>query len=373
MHNAFLFFLSVSFTIIASAHAQTSRVVGGSDADENKYPWMAALISANDIPSLDLIFCGGTLVDDRYLLTAAHCLFDGFGDELRARSIQAIVGRTVLSTGKGTQVNVERIIIHPDYNDNRFVPLHDIALLRLGSRVAGDTLTLATSAESSITSADTSAAILGWGIANADALQVFPDNLQEGTVSIFSDAFCEQRYGLIFQGSNMVCAAELSSSTDAQDGVDTCNGDSGGPLLVDDSGTLKQVGITSFGFRCEDVEFPSGYTEVGVYEQWVRSIIDSANAVEDALDGLSNLLKRLSRTQRRTSLRSTLVTDAQNRLSVLSSQSASDVTRSFPSFASSKISRLQRFTKRLRNLRNSPRKRRAALRGARRIIRSLKT
>ncbi|KAF0310150.1 Venom serine protease 34 [Amphibalanus amphitrite] len=103
------------------------RIVGGTDAAENQYPWMAALFLDGDTAP----FCGGSLLNNRYVVTAAHCVFS-----LGPSDVTVVFGRHATSSDSGNDLprDINIIRIHPQYNDNTLE--YDIALLRLTDALA---------------------------------------------------------------------------------------------------------------------------------------------------------------------------------------------------------------------------------------------
>jgi len=108
--------------------------------------------------------------------------------------------------------------------------------------------------------------VLGWGLTSQDGRKG-SDELRQVDVPIVSDADCATAYRTSeppFRPAKEICAGAR--------GLDACGGDSGGPLLVDDGGgTLKQVGVVSFGRGCGRARFPGVYSEVPASLDFVAS------------------------------------------------------------------------------------------------------
>lgn len=102
-----------------------NRIVGGQQVRSNKYPWTAQLVKGRHYPRL---FCGGSLINDRYVLTAAHCVH-GNRDQITIRLLQ--IDRS--SRDPGIVRKVVQTTVHPNYDPNRIV--NDVALLKLESPV----------------------------------------------------------------------------------------------------------------------------------------------------------------------------------------------------------------------------------------------
>ncbi len=105
------------------------EIVGGTEVDPGAYPWTAQI--GFDHPRFgDLdIWCGGALIDRSWVLSAAHCF-----DDTTASRYTLTLGEHTVSENEGTEqiINVDEIIIHPDYQQTTGTD-NDIALLRLAS------------------------------------------------------------------------------------------------------------------------------------------------------------------------------------------------------------------------------------------------
>jgi len=109
-----------------------AKVIGGEVAAEGAWPWQVALM-VNGMPvSTDSQFCGGSLVMDTWVLTAAHCVHmadaQGKWADLDPKAISVLVGTNKLD-GSGDLIPVEKIIRHPTYSGDQFD--YDIALIKL--------------------------------------------------------------------------------------------------------------------------------------------------------------------------------------------------------------------------------------------------
>lgn len=267
--NRLVFFivaLSLSLMVASSSFARP-RIIGGGPASEGEYPFMVGLFSAG-YEGPEGLFCGGTLIDPQYVVTAAHCVSDIDYDP---SSVEVVIGRTKLTSTQGVRVKLAGIIVHPLYDSSK--SLNDVALLKLENPVPGVPLQVIGANESSLWAPGIQAKIIGWGLTDPEVIYpAFPDVLQEADVPIHSDSDCENAYGYAYTPASHVCAGKLASGPNTFDGVDTCYGDSGGPLFVSDqNGSFRLVGITSFGFGCAHWRYPGVYTEVAPLASWILS------------------------------------------------------------------------------------------------------
>ncbi|MEM7802252.1 MAG: trypsin-like serine protease, partial [Chloroflexota bacterium] len=235
-------------------------IVGGQDADQGEYPWQVRVNPAG-------FLCGGALIDDEWVLTAAHCVFDQFGRQISAASVTTVVGdhRQNSSSNDGTEQvrSVSQVIPHPDYspagNDA------DVALLRLSSPVTlieGQVETIVLNSDSNI-AAGTLATVTGWGTLFSGGNT--PTTLQEVSVPIVSNQVCNSKYGGGITG-NMICAGL------DQGGKDSCQGDSGGPLIAPlPGGSFEHIGVVSFGIGCADGRFPGVYARTSEFVEWIET------------------------------------------------------------------------------------------------------
>ncbi|XP_068203991.1 trypsin-1-like [Palaemon carinicauda] len=230
-----------------------SRIVGGNDAQINEWPWQAAIMDGRKQ------FCGGSLINDRYILTAAHCT-----QGLRPRDITVRLAEHRLSTAGETSLvtrDVKKIIDHRNY-----IPgdeINDISLLQLSSPVEmSSTVVPVCMPPPNPRYTNKMATITGWG----DTSDGGPasDVLKEVTVKVMSNAACRRlSYGSAIK-KTMLCAAG--------DGKDSCQGDSGGPLVfMDGGGNYDQIGVVSWGYGCAEKGYPGVYTRVNEYLNWIRA------------------------------------------------------------------------------------------------------
>lgn len=252
------------------------QIVGGQPADPGEWPWQVALITRGETVYYGQ-FCGGTLIDPQWVVTAAHCITDeANGNAVSDPStIDVVAGIFDLTNTSGdTQVHIAQIIRHPQYNPNTFN--NDIALLRLetpiaiGGSGANKIATIPLVPSSTGTLAGTSAYVTGWGNTQYPADPTWPTELQEVQMPILSNTTCNDanHYGGYIT-DNMLCAG-----IDPSGGKDSCQGDSGGPLVISDGG-WKLAGIVSWGYNCAESYHPGVYTRVSKYAIWVAANIDT--------------------------------------------------------------------------------------------------
>jgi secreted trypsin-like serine protease len=243
------------------------RVVGGEPVPNGDFPFVASLGDIRYGGTAYLRhFCGASLIDSDSVLTAAHCV-----QGTPKWPLRIVVGRTALSGDEGQTRRVSRKVIHPRFDRVRDAK-YDAAVLTLNSPVRGiPSPGLAGPAQDALEEPGRLATVAGWGDTikqppRGDNGSRYPDRMHVARVPIVSDAKAREVYGPSFVGALMVAAGK--------EGMDTCTGDSGGPMFATQDGKRYQVGITSFGRGCATQKYPGVYTEVNARP--VRAFIANA-------------------------------------------------------------------------------------------------
>ncbi len=240
--------------------AATPRIIGGEAAAPGDWPWMVALLEADNTNNYNAHYCGGALIHPQWVLTAGHC---AYGE--KPGNIEALVGAGDLKSGEGERVPVLRIVMHPDYDD--FTLVSDIALLELSRPVSQPTLGLVT--DNADLYAGREAMVMGWGATDSLGLS-FSSILLEATLPLVSNATCNAAFNAYPYHeyandilNSMICAGYAAGGTDA------CVGDSGGPLVIDDNGAWKMAGVVSWGEGCAKPDLYGVYTRVPAFIDFI--------------------------------------------------------------------------------------------------------
>lgn len=285
---SFCRYLGFAATTLLLSHAANAvdvvpQIIGGTPATSGQFSWQVALVgNLND--AYQSQFCGGTLIDSKWVLTAAHCLFG----TPSSQSIYIAAGFTNLNDLRLAETSkVKRRVLHKLYNP---LNMHnDIALLELetpidltrcGSRCS--VVEPVTTEEAPLFEPSVTAYVSGWGNISTSG-ESFPSQLQWANVTMMDCVGSPSLYNASKITSSMICAATPGTGWDK----DSCQGDSGGPLVVNDgSGTgYKLAGIVSWGDGCAVQGYPGVYTKVANYKSW----IDKRGGALDLLLGLGLL------------------------------------------------------------------------------------
>ena len=255
----------------AGAQSIEPRVIGGSTTTIEQYPWQAAVVYDSSKVSGDPFqrqLCGGSLVTPYIVLTAAHCVYDTDPENnssLDPDDVNVVLGQAELSTAPpSAEFDVQGVAWQDDFDPTyghpaHGVPSNDVGYLVLASPYnAATPIDIAGSGEGALSDPGSPEEITGWGAtATSGPGSGGSDILQAATVPIVSDSSCAGSYGAYFNGSTMVCAGF------PEGGVDTCFGDSGGPMQAPmGDGEYRLVGITSWGSGCAEADAPGVYTRV---------------------------------------------------------------------------------------------------------------
>jgi hypothetical protein len=246
------------------------KIIGGVKSPPNKWPFQAALLHAAISDNFLAQFCGGSVIDDEFILTAAHCAAIE-----TAPNLHVLTGTQSLRIG-GTRREVKRIRIHPAYNPSTFD--FDIALVQLKDKITdiapGNMAVVIRREQEPIFAEDGARSfVTGWG--DMTGKSTFPYALRHVAVPIVNRNRCNSAKSYDGQITLRMLCAGLTGG-----GRDSCQGDSGGPLVVESrSGRRRiQAGIVSWGTGCAEPFFYGVYTRLAVLENWVSAHVAAARA-----------------------------------------------------------------------------------------------
>ena len=239
------------------------KIVGGKKAADGAHPWQASLGVAWIADPYASHFCGGSVLNATWIVTAAHCVVG-----LTPDRVSVTAGTNVLGVG-GARVNAKRLIVKSDFNRSTFN--NDIALVELfdalpiGDRIRAIPLVDQTN-EATLLKDETPLIVLGWGATQSGGTSV--RDLRYAEVPLVNRNGCNG--ALSYDGrvtENMICAGFVGG------GVDSCQGDSGGSLSVTDAAVNRLAGVVSWGEGCARPNKYGVYTRVATYSAWVTSCV----------------------------------------------------------------------------------------------------
>uniref|UniRef100_A0A673K398 Granzyme B(G,H)-like n=1 Tax=Sinocyclocheilus rhinocerous TaxID=307959 RepID=A0A673K398_9TELE len=223
-------------------------IVNGREAKPHSRPYMVS------VQTKEHHMCGGFLISDRFVMTAAHFLTVVLGaHDLRKKSENSV------------RFTVDSYHQHPDFTMESFH--NDILLLKLEKKVQlNDNIKwISIPAKEGDIEAGSVCSIAGWGLLETNGKR--SDHLMETNVTVMNNMECESKWGKDdFSTSQMMCVYGNGGS---------CDGDSGGPLVCGDTA----VGVTSFGDPdlCNSLKLPEVYIKIAAYIPWIKKITGNVN------------------------------------------------------------------------------------------------
>ena len=225
-------------TIDSEARKLQPRIINGTDAPVNRYPYTVSLQYS------DVHFCGGSLIAPDLVISAAHC-FDGLTED----STRIVLNPHKLSDPiEASEVfSVEGYLVHPFYQTLASLD-HDYMIIKLAGSSSLPTVRL--NANESLPVTGSSLQVMGWGTTVA-GFPVAADTLQEVDAVTITNEECSTKQSSDYGDEitpDMLCGTEVNKGV--------CYGDSGGPLVILGSNYEEdvQVGIVSWGVECADPE-----------------------------------------------------------------------------------------------------------------------
>jgi len=244
----------------AAQTLQQGRIVGGTLTVAGTRTYQVRLYRDSTA-----LACGGTIIADNWVLTAAHCVNNPQTETNRVRA-----GFTRTSGTGGTYYTVDKIVRHPSADGGI---VYDYALLRISGtfestleRVAIPTADVV----QAVGQPGNNVIVSGWGLTSEGGS--LSDDLREITIPIVSDATCRQSLGTgasSFDDASMICAGSA--------GRDSCTGDSGGPMVAAYNNRTWSIGVTSWGPGCARPNTYGIYADTLHVRSWILEQINGAS------------------------------------------------------------------------------------------------
>lgn len=239
-----------------------TRIVGGYEAPSGAWPWQIAVLDFKK-----RFICGGTLISSEFVLTAAHCV--------KGSTMHIIAGEYNLADKEGYEQarRVSRAFKHPQYDKNN--EYNDIALLKLETPVelTQRVWPACLPEQDEQLQPEIMATILGWGAISytrqKDGRPVVQrdDMLRQAVVPVVGFDECKNSYGDDLEGHHVICAGYKKGE------VDSCAGDSGGPLLIERNNRWHVYGVTSLGDECGKEGKYGIYSKTSSYVNWIKKTV----------------------------------------------------------------------------------------------------
>ncbi|XP_062541966.1 uncharacterized protein LOC134209965 isoform X3 [Armigeres subalbatus] len=239
------------------------------DSEFGEYPWQVAILKKD--PKESVYVCGGTLIDNQYIITAAHCVKTYNGFDLRARLGEWDVNHDV-EFYPYIERDVISVQVHPEYYAGTLD--NDLAILKMDRPVdftGTPHISPACLPDKFTDFSGQRCWTTGWGKDAFGDYGKYQNILKEVDVPIVNHHQCQNqlrqtRLGYSYNlNPGFICAG-------GEEGKDACKGDGGGPLVCDRNGSWQVVGIVSWGIGCGKANVPGVYVKVAHYLDWINQV-----------------------------------------------------------------------------------------------------
>lgn len=247
------------------AFERDDKIVGGSFAKKGQYPWQISLKFKMPLFGTLQHSCGGSIIDDQWILTAAHCFINS--QNVNSYIVRVGTLNHSASEPEAKEFKVAKILRHAGFQMNNKIQ-NDIALIKLAGKIDFSSLyvnrlCLPTSTSSHPTDGKV-LRVAGWGDEKNSGGKNLPKQMKQTDLNAITEDGCRTKWGAsLWADGQMMCAQAPNTSP--------CVGDSGGPLLVaGEDGAFTQVGIVSFGESTCGNGRPPVFTRVAYFLDWIQ-------------------------------------------------------------------------------------------------------
>ncbi|XP_036322710.1 serine protease 7-like [Rhagoletis pomonella] len=254
----------------------SNKIYSGTDTDLYEFPWMVLLEYNRRSGGLSTN-CAGSLINNRYVLTAAHCVKGAIEKQIGTLNAvrlgeydttRQVDCNQYSCAPSALRVGIEETIPHEQYRDNSANKENDIALIRLDQEIRfSDSirpicLPSAVKRERSAPISGTLYTVAGWGRTLRSPKSATKQKLQIPLVDLEQ---CQRKYWerKVNVVKSHICAGGVYAE-------DSCEGDSGGPLMRFRNDAWVLEGIVSFGYKCGLSGWPAVHTRVAQFDDWIR-------------------------------------------------------------------------------------------------------
>lgn len=237
------------------------RIINGTLASKGEFPWLISLSIKDANANKYKHNCGGAIISDLWILTAAHCVFG-----IKKDSLLVIAGANNIKVKEDTQQSRSVIGVFVHNFDKTFA--NDIALLKLESPLEFgfgiDVMPICLPQKNQQFIGN--AVVAGWGSTESEHSS---DLLHFVEIPLVDKTSCDYNY--IRNGfSSLLNNCQICAGS-PEGGKDACQGDSGGPLICTYNGENILCGLVSWGIGCGKKEYPGIYTKVSCYMEWIEN------------------------------------------------------------------------------------------------------